>query len=146
MWREVFAALILALCSVVIHAIGVIAQLPWIARTFRSSRAPGIVRGWMRFLRLVGILFTLHVLEVWVWGEFYLRQHCFPDRETAYYFSLTSYTTVGYGDVVIAHPWRLMGGLEAITGVLLFGWSTAALVTYLGRFRESLEKGVGAES
>jgi len=40
-------------------------------------------------------------------------------------------TTVVYGDVVIASPWRLMGGLEAMFGVLLFGWSAALLVTLL---------------
>lgn len=51
-----------------------------------------------------------------------------------------SYTTVGYRDVVVANPWRLMGGLEAMTGVLMFGRSTASLVTLLSRFRESREK------
>jgi Ion channel len=44
----------------------------------------------------------------------YLWEHCFSDRETAYCYSLMSYTTVGYGDVALARPWRLMGGLEAM--------------------------------
>jgi voltage-gated potassium channel len=90
-------------------------------------------------LRLFLVLPTLHFLEAAVWAEFYLMQHSFADRETAYYFSLKSYTTVGYGDVVISHPWRLMGTLEAIGGVLLFGWSTAILVGFITRFREARE-------
>jgi hypothetical protein len=73
-------------------------------------------------------------------GRTFRLLHCFPDRETAYYFSLTSYTTVGFGDVVISHPWRLMGGLEAINGVLMFGWSTASLVAFVFRLRETRVK------
>jgi hypothetical protein len=61
----------------------------------------------------------LHALEVVVWAHFYMWQNCFTSRETAYYYSLMSYTTVGYGDVVIASPWRLMGGMEAMAGVLV---------------------------
>lgn len=63
----------------------------------------------LTLLRFFSVLLTLHFLEVAVWAEFYFLQHCFPDRETAYFFSLKSYTTLGYGDVVISHPWRLMG-------------------------------------
>jgi Ion channel len=48
-------------------------------------------------------------LEAVIWAQFYLWKHCFSDRETAYYYSLMSYTTVGYGDVVLAHPRRLRG-------------------------------------
>ena len=39
-----------------------------------------------------------------------------------------TYTTVGYGDVVLPHAWTSVGVLEAMTGVLLFGWSTAMFI------------------
>jgi hypothetical protein len=55
-----------------------------------------------------------------------------PDLETAAYFSLTCYTTVGYGDVVLPEPWRLLGPLEAAVGVLMLGWSTGVLVAVIG--------------
>jgi hypothetical protein len=55
-----------------------------------------------------------------------------PDLESAAYFSLTSYTTVGYGDVVLPEPWRLLGPLEAAVGVLMLGWSTGILVAAIG--------------
>lgn len=53
--------------------------------------------------------------------------------ETAIYFSLSSYTTVGYGDVVLPVSWRFLGPFEAAVGILMFGWSTGIMVTVLSR-------------
>jgi voltage-gated potassium channel len=82
-------------------------------------------------VRFIVALVILHAIEVAVWAQFYVFEHCFPDAQTAYYFSLSSYTTVGYGDVVLSRQWRLMGSWEAMLGVLMFGRSTAALATLL---------------
>jgi hypothetical protein len=66
--------------------------------------------------------------------------------ETAAYFSLTSYTTVGYGDIPL--PWRLLGPLEAAVGVLMLGWSTGMLVAAIGIiYRPAMAApGVGREA
>ena len=53
--------------------------------------------------------------------------------ETAFYSSAQNYTALGYGDVVLTGPGRLLGPLEAINGLLLFGLSTAALFAVLSR-------------
>ena len=71
-----------------------------------------------------GIL-VLHVSETVLWALFYYSRGLFETFETALYFSLGSYTTIGYGDVVLAHRWRLLGAIEGISGVLLCGISTA---------------------
>jgi len=71
-----------------------------------------------------GIL-VLHVSETVLWALFYCSRGLFDTFETALYFSLGSYTTIGYGDVVLAHRWRLLGAIEGISGVLLCGISTA---------------------
>ena len=68
-----------------------------------------------------------------MWGLFYLAVGVVPDVETAAYFSLTSYTTVGYGDVLLAAPWRLLGPIESAVGILMLGWSTGILVAVIGR-------------
>jgi len=85
--------------------------------------------GWI-MLRLVVVLLSLHALEVAVWAQFYASWRCFPDSETAYYYSLVTYTTLGQGDVVLPRAWRITGGWEAMIGVLMFGWSTAALIAF----------------
>jgi hypothetical protein len=131
MWRELMMALILASSNVVIHAIGSYGLLKWLLREVQHSRFLTFSHSVWTLLRIFAALVVLHSLEIAIWGYFYLWQGCFSDRETAYYYSLMSYTTVGYGDVVLARPWRLMGGMEAMLGVLLFGWSTALLVTLL---------------
>jgi voltage-gated potassium channel Kch len=60
-----------------------------------------------------------------------------PDFETSLYFSLKSYTTVGYGDILPPESWRLVGPIEAAVGVLMLGWSTSIIVAAVGRIYNS---------
>jgi hypothetical protein len=62
----------------------------------------------------------------------------FPDFEASLYFSLTSYTTVGYGDVVPLPTWRLVGPLEAAVGVLMLSWSTGFIVAAVQQILNNL--------
>ena len=50
--------------------------------------------------------------------------HGMPDLPSAFYFSAVAYTTTGYGDLVLPKEWRLVGGVEALTGILMCGLST----------------------
>lgn len=52
-----------------------------------------------------------------------------PDWETALYFSTATFSTLGFGDVVLAKNWRLFGSFEGVNGFLLIGWSTAYLIS-----------------
>lgn len=74
------------------------------------------------------ILLLTHFLEVVLWAAFYYAWGLLPDLPTATYYSMTSYSTVGYGDVLLPVPWRLLGPTEAVVGVLMLGWSTATIV------------------
>ena len=65
----------------------------------------------------------IHVAEICVWAGFYRWQHCLPDAESAFYFSGVTYTTLGYGDVVLAPEWRLLAPLEGLAGILMCGLS-----------------------
>ena len=81
---------------------------------------------------IVSTLLLLHLAEAIVWALFLVWIGGLPDLETAMYFSLTSYTTVGYGDVLLSPRWRLLGPIEAAVGVLMLGWSTGILVAVIG--------------
>jgi voltage-gated potassium channel len=74
----------------------------------------------------------LHGLVVLVWASFY-RTRCFPTWERAFYFSASTYATVGYGDLILPSNWRLLGPLEAITGVLMSGISVCLLFALVTR-------------
>jgi len=85
-----------------------------------------------------GLVIVLHLLEALVWAIFYDKASLFPNFETSLYFSLESYSTIGYGDVLLPEGWRLLGTIEGISAVLLCGLSAAflfAIVSALFRFR-----------
>ena len=84
---------------------------------------------------IVAVLFILLVqtIIVWLWAVVFLLVGALPEFEPALYFSLVSFTTVGYGDVVLDPQWRLLSGLTAANGFLSFGWSTAYMVELVRR-------------
>jgi hypothetical protein len=82
-------------------------------------------------------MLLLHLIEAGIWALFYRLAGVLPDFETAFYFSITSYTTVGYGDVVLPAPRRLLGPIEGAVGILMFGWSTAIIVAALTRIHST---------
>jgi len=84
-------------------------------------------------VRLAWWVVLAHVLEIGVWAAAYRWVGAFPDWEMAVYFSGVTYTTVGYGDVVIADPWHNTAVLEGLTGILMAGWSTAFLLAVINR-------------
>lgn len=65
------------------------------------------------------------IVEIWIWALFYLLIGAIKSLEEALYFSTSTFTTVGYGDLVLTENWRLLSSIEAMDGFLLFGWSTA---------------------
>jgi hypothetical protein len=79
------------------------------------------------------MLLVLHLVEIAVWAAVYAFASVFPSFDTALYYSLKSYTTVGYGDVLPATSWRLLGPIEAAVGVLMLGWSTSIIVAAVQR-------------
>ena len=132
------AALIMSAC-VVIHITGL---LTLVDRLLRQKHWIKRNVGFRHYTPLLTIIFAvitaLHVLEACIWAVFYDWHRLFPNVETALYFSLGSYTTIGYGDVVLPEKWRLLGTVEGITGVLLCGLSTAfifAVVNALFKIR-----------
>jgi len=89
---------------------------------------------------LVGGLLVTHLAEMAIWAMVYWWWAMLPDFETAAYYSSTSYTTVGYGDVVLPSKWRMLGPVEASVGVLMLGWSTAVIVAIVQKvFRDGVK-------
>jgi Ion channel len=98
------------------------------ARTLVEQTVPSRL-----FVRLAGWIVLLHLLEIAAWAGFYLLQRAMPDVQSAFYFSGVTYTTTGYGDLVLPPEWRLVGAVEALTGILMCRWSTGFFVAAFGR-------------
>jgi hypothetical protein len=79
------------------------------------------------------VVIVLHGMVILLWAGCY-RGLCFPSWESSFYFSASTYTTVGYGDVVLPLKWRLLGPLESMVGMLMSGISVGllfAVITHL---------------
>jgi len=133
MIKLVLCALGLTAITVIIHGVGALAAGRRVVGLWAGRKdPPGWLGAELLMAQLVGALLLLHLAEAIVWAVFYVLIDALPDLETAAYFSLTSYTTVGYGDVVLPEAWRLLGPIEAAVGVLMLGWSTGILVVAIG--------------
>ena len=134
MVKVVAAALGLTVLTVIVHALGTLFVWRRVNRRWQErQQRPSRLNAEVLVARMVGGLLMLHLAEAVVWGLFYILFDLVPDFETAVYFSLTSYTIVGYGDLVLKAPWRLLGPIEAAVGILMLGWSTGLLVALLTR-------------
>ena len=86
----------------------------------------------MRFIVLA------HTLQAWVWAAAWVFTDAIEDWNTAIYFSLVSYSTLGYGDIVLEPGLRVFGAFSAVTGILAFGVSTAYLVAITSKSLEHI--------
>ena len=132
-----FIAAVLVATTVALHSVGFGLILGKLIKSRTMLPAQPWPITWL-LIRIAWTLIVIHILEVSVWAVFYLWEQCLPDAESAFYFSGVTYTTLGYGDVVLSKPWRLLGPIEALTGILMCGLSAGlffAVVTavYLPR-------------
>ena len=72
-------------------------------------------------------------LSVWLWAEVLFHIGVFDALEPAVYFSLVAFTTLGFGDIILEPDWRILSGLIATNGWILFGLSTAFLFEVIAR-------------
>lgn len=84
---------------------------------------------------IAAVLFIMltQMMIVWLWAWAMLAVGALDGLEPALYFALVSFTTVGFGDIVLQPPWRLMSGLAAVNGFLSLGWSAAYMVELVRR-------------
>jgi len=121
---------LMALC-VVIHATGVTVALRH-ARGHALGR-PRASRWIWLFVQIAGLIVLLHLLEIATWAAVFLWNAAMPDWQSSFYFSAVTYTTTGYGDLLLPREWRLVGAIEALTGILMCGWSTGFFFAVVSR-------------
>lgn len=129
---QLFVGLLVCLACIAVHSI-IMAAVSWSAHHARRVAAPSHPR--LQLILVMGaavsVLMTAHVIEVAVWGVAYAALQAVPKISDAFYFAFVNYTTLGYGDILPEPRWRLLGPITAMSGVLLFGWSTAVIYDVL---------------
>jgi voltage-gated potassium channel len=134
--REASAAAVLVTLTLSLQSGGMAALIVWLRAHFAgATNNLGALYSAVLLVRFTSVIVVLHAVQILLWAGFY-RWNCFRSWESAFYFSATSYSTVGYGDLVLPRVWRTLGPVESVTGVLMCGLSVSALfaiVTFLVR-------------
>ena len=143
MLTQIFIGGALIVTTVIVHAI----RLELILKVFIAVR-PEIAVRWRAFALAFVVLavFLAHVIEIWIWAIFYYLTASIseiPTLEAALYFSTSSFTTVGFGDLVLSEDWRLLSSFEATNGMILFGWSTAFIFAAVRHIYSRLYRDAG---
>ncbi len=111
--------------TTIIEGAFTIAGVAMLRRRLSEKRRRSNIKSTLTLAGFVLWLFLATVFEVWTWAMLYLVLGVVTSLEEAIYFSTVNFTTLGYGDIILDHKWRLLGAFEAANGLLLFGWSTA---------------------
>jgi hypothetical protein len=135
MWLVLLALALLAAC-VIIQSVGMLLLIHWLARIRYVLESRSTLRRAGVLLRLFVWIVFLHLTQVGLWAVVFWQAGQLPTAEAALYFSLVTYTTIGFGDLVLGPGWRVLAGIEGLTGILLVGWSTAFVFAIVHRMYE----------
>ena len=141
MCRKNFAAVVYLLVLLIslamfligqtVQALSISVLIGFLSKRFRlRRRVQEEAHLWGGFVVLSVTLFFLlasSLAQVGLWALVFVLVGQFARYEDAFYHSAVNFSTLGYGDIVMAEPWRILGAMEAISGVLMLGLSTATL-------------------
>jgi hypothetical protein len=135
---QILAALLPMAVTVIFHGLGI----SMVHRFFRRHGKP-LVHGphaaarTVVIIGIVAILLATHFVGVVVWAGFYSLMGMVPDVGSAMYFSIGNYTTLGSEGIKLNGRWQGFGGFEAMTAMLMFGWSTAVLASIVQKLQST---------
>ena len=126
--KNVLIGFLLIFITIIIHSL-ITKHIIHQVRGRHDSRSAGY-----KFPRLyrieIVVLFTLFasMIEVLCWASCYILVGAMQGFSEALYFSMVTFTTLGYGDITLSPKWRVLSSLEAANGVIILGWSTALVM------------------
>lgn len=124
---------LLTFCALV-HVLIVAGAMPYFATMAHSLRAAD---AFLRNIALMGFAVVVtvfaHTVQIWGWAATLFWLDAFADFPTNFYFATVTYTTLGYGDLILEPGLRVFASFASITGMLTFGISTALLVGLVTR-------------
>tara|TARA_A100001015_G_scaffold187238_1_gene208531 strand:+ start:2721 stop:3161 length:441 start_codon:yes stop_codon:yes gene_type:complete len=107
---------------------------PWL------GRPPYFVKTTLALVAVVLWLVLGFTLSAWAWAGVFLMLDVFQALEPALYFSIVTFTTLGYGDITLEPHFRILASFAAVDGLIIFGLSTAFLAECTHRIRSHQDK------
>ena len=127
--------------SIIIHAVFIVLAIRTLRHLGQQLITPPL------FIKMLGVLIATTLwmlvalsLSVWLWAAVLLFIGVFDALEPAVYFSLVAFTTLGFGDIILEPDWRILSGLIATNGLVLFGLSTAFLFEVIARLHRENDR------
>ena len=129
-------ASVMVMVTVTLHFFGLL-LLTYVMSASRHHLRPheSVLRQAALLLFVILGIFALVTVHIWLYAALYRALGEMRDFETALYYSTTTFTAVGFGDVVVSPRWRVLSAIEAANGVILLAWSTAFLLSVTSRLR-----------
>ena len=134
MLSQLLLATVMVIVMVLTHLVGLALLMRVLRSHSRVFRQLRIMPLTLLLAATAGII-LIHTVEIWTFAALYLQLGCFPHFEEALYFSTVTYATIGSGDLVMPHAWRILGAIEGAAGIVMLGWSTAFLVSLLTQLK-----------
>jgi Flp pilus assembly protein protease CpaA len=127
-WKNILIGTALIIITILAHSV----TTRYILHLAKRKRNPDIKHlqrsneFWVALF--VVIIFSVTLAESSLWAVTYIFLGAFQTFESALYFSIVTFTTLGYGDITLDENWRLLSSIEAAIGIIIFGWSTALII------------------
>jgi Ion channel len=136
LFLNLLVATIMMTWTVSVHFFGIVFLLRLLsAHSHHVDRYSEVVRQILLLIVAVLGIVALHTVEIWSYAFVYILVGALDAFEPALYFSTVSFTTLGFGDIVLDHKWRILSAIEGANGLILFGWSTAFLISLMRKLR-----------
>jgi hypothetical protein len=120
------------LCSLLSYGIATVLIVRLLVRLIRIGYTGRVFWKNLAVMTIISLITAAaHLVQIALWAVALLLIGEISTFEKAFYCSAENYTALGYGDIIFSERWRLLGPLEAINGLLLFGLSTALMFAVL---------------
>ena len=128
MWTNFIIGSLMIIITMIIHSaithlliyLNNSKSISWVSRLRNYSLI------WLSIIAI--IIFCTTMIESVIWAMSYLYIGAIASFEKALYFSIVTFSTLGYGDIILSEKWQLLSSIQAVNGIILLGWSTAILI------------------
>lgn len=141
MFTQIFLGTILITLTIVVEVVFIELAVKFLTKIGDKLHVKSLLRSRIVLLS-TATLWILGALSIaiWIWAIAFTLVGAFAELETALYFSMVAFTTLGLGDIILPQDWRILSGFIATNGLVLFGLNTAFLLEVLRRIMEPDEE------
>ncbi|GAB5380099.1 MAG: potassium channel family protein [Aliiglaciecola sp.] len=129
MWEQLLVGAVVITLTIIVQVVflGTLASVFGKVKRWVTQGLPLIKNVTIMVIAVLWLVVGI-TINTWIWAFMFLLIGEFSTMENALYFAITSFTTLGYGDLLLSDQWRILGSLSAVNGLIVFGLNTAFLV------------------